>query len=40
VLRHGDFDGPLPEIPETNASKSARERVIEMARTERLTVRV
>jgi FMN-dependent oxidoreductase (nitrilotriacetate monooxygenase family) len=34
-----DPDGPLPEIPETNASKSARERVIDMARTEGLTVR-
>ena len=27
-----DPDGPLPEIPETNASKSARARMIEMAR--------
>jgi FMN-dependent oxidoreductase (nitrilotriacetate monooxygenase family) len=34
-----DPDGPLPEIPETNASKSARERVIDMARAEGLTVR-
>lgn len=34
-----DPDGPLPEIPETNASKSARERVVEMARTEGLTIR-
>ncbi len=34
-----DPDGPLPEIPETNASKSARERVIELARRENLTVR-
>jgi FMN-dependent oxidoreductase (nitrilotriacetate monooxygenase family) len=32
-------DGPLPEIPETNASKSGRERVIELARRENLTVR-
>ena len=30
---------PLPEIPETNASKSARERVIETARRDNLTVR-
>lgn len=34
-----DPDGPLPDIPETNASKSSRERVIELARTEGLTVR-
>lgn len=34
-----DPDGPLPEIPETNASKSARERVIALAREENLTVR-
>jgi hypothetical protein len=33
-----DPDGPLPEIPETNASKSGRERVIALAR-ENLTVR-
>lgn len=34
-----DPDAPLPEIPETNASRSARERVIELARAENLTVR-
>jgi len=34
-----DPDGPLPEIPETNASKSGRERVIDLARRENLTVR-
>jgi alkanesulfonate monooxygenase len=34
-----DPDGPLPEIPETNASKSGRERAIELARREKLTVR-
>jgi FMN-dependent oxidoreductase (nitrilotriacetate monooxygenase family) len=34
-----DPDRPLPEIPETNASKSGRERVIELARRENLTVR-
>jgi FMN-dependent oxidoreductase (nitrilotriacetate monooxygenase family) len=35
-----DLDGPLPDdIPETNASKSGRERTIEMARSENLTVR-
>ncbi|HTY56174.1 MAG TPA: LLM class flavin-dependent oxidoreductase [Candidatus Binataceae bacterium] len=32
-------DGPLPPIPESNASKSGRERVIELARREHLTVR-
>jgi FMN-dependent oxidoreductase (nitrilotriacetate monooxygenase family) len=34
-----DPEGPLPEIPETNASKSARERVVDLARREKLTVR-
>ena len=34
-----DLDGPLPEIPKTNASKSGRERVIECARRDNLTVR-
>src|SRR5690606_36098080 len=34
-----DLDGPLPDIPETNASKSAREKLIEMARRENMTVR-
>ena len=34
-----DPDGPLPEIPDTNASKSGRERTIELARSENLTVR-
>jgi alkanesulfonate monooxygenase len=34
-----DLDGPLPEIPETNASKSGRMRVIERARRDNLTVR-
>jgi alkanesulfonate monooxygenase SsuD/methylene tetrahydromethanopterin reductase-like flavin-dependent oxidoreductase (luciferase family) len=34
-----DLDGPLPEIPESNASKSGRERVIERARRDNLTVR-
>ncbi len=35
-----DPDAPLPEhIPETNASKSGRERVIALARRENLTVR-
>ena len=34
-----DPDGPLPEIPESNASKSGRERAIRVAREENLTVR-
>src|SRR5882672_6058089 len=34
-----DLDGPLPEIPESNASKSGRARVIERARRDNLTVR-
>ena len=34
-----DPDGPLPDIPETNASKSGRERVIALARRENLNVR-
>ncbi len=34
-----DPDSPLPKIPESNASKSGRERIIELARREGLTVR-
>jgi FMN-dependent oxidoreductase (nitrilotriacetate monooxygenase family) len=34
-----DPDGPLPEIPETNASKSQRERMIDLARAGNLTIR-
>ena len=34
-----DPDGPLPEIPETEASKSGRQRAIDLARREGLTVR-
>ena len=34
-----DPDGPLPEIPETEASKSGRARMVEMARAENLTIR-
>jgi FMN-dependent oxidoreductase (nitrilotriacetate monooxygenase family) len=34
-----DPDGPLPETPETEASKSGRERAIRLARRENLTVR-
>ena len=32
-------DAPLPDIPETNASKSGRERVMDLAHREGLTVR-
>ena len=34
-----DLDSPLPEIPETNQSKSGRQRVIDRARRDNLTVR-
>ncbi len=34
-----DPDGPLPPIPESNASKSGRERMMKLARDEDLTVR-
>src|SRR5215469_8615452 len=34
-----DPDGPLPEIPESNASKSGRERAIALAKRDKLTVR-
>jgi FMN-dependent oxidoreductase (nitrilotriacetate monooxygenase family) len=34
-----DPDGPLPDIPESNASKSGRERAIALAKRENLTVR-
>jgi FMN-dependent oxidoreductase (nitrilotriacetate monooxygenase family) len=32
-------DGPLPEIPDSNASKSSRDRLVERATRDRLTVR-
>lgn len=34
-----DLDGPLPEVPPSNESKSGQERVIALARRENLTVR-
>jgi FMN-dependent oxidoreductase (nitrilotriacetate monooxygenase family) len=34
-----DPDGPLPEIPETNASKSARQRIVDAAKSKSLTIR-
>jgi FMN-dependent oxidoreductase (nitrilotriacetate monooxygenase family) len=34
-----DPDGPLPPIPETNASKTGRQRVVDLAARDNLTVR-
>jgi FMN-dependent oxidoreductase (nitrilotriacetate monooxygenase family) len=34
-----DPEGPLPEIPPTNASHTGRERVVQLAKREKLTVR-
>ena len=34
-----DLDGPLPEIPESNASRSGRDRLVAMAREDNMTVR-
>lgn len=34
-----DLDGPLPELPDTNASKSSRQKLIDMAKRDRMTVR-
>jgi FMN-dependent oxidoreductase (nitrilotriacetate monooxygenase family) len=34
-----DPDGPLPDIPETNASKSGRQRMVDLAARDKLTVR-
>ncbi len=34
-----DPDGPLPEIPQTNASHSSRERVVTLSQRENLTIR-
>jgi FMN-dependent oxidoreductase (nitrilotriacetate monooxygenase family) len=34
-----ELDAPLPDIPESNASKSGRQRVIDRARRDNLTVR-
>jgi alkanesulfonate monooxygenase SsuD/methylene tetrahydromethanopterin reductase-like flavin-dependent oxidoreductase (luciferase family) len=38
-VSHCDLDGPLPEIPESNASKSGRQRLVDRAKRETLTVR-
>ena len=34
-----DRDGPLPEIPESNASRTSRQRVVEWAERDKLTIR-
>ncbi|MGF7151592.1 FMN-dependent oxidoreductase (nitrilotriacetate monooxygenase family) [Sphingomonas zeicaulis] len=34
-----DPDGPLPDIPDTNASKTVRESMVEVARRKNLTIR-
>ena len=34
-----DLDGPLPEIPESNASRSSRDKLVTTARTRNMTVR-
>lgn len=34
-----DLDGPLPEIPESNASRSGRQKLVDMAQREKMTVR-
>jgi alkanesulfonate monooxygenase SsuD/methylene tetrahydromethanopterin reductase-like flavin-dependent oxidoreductase (luciferase family) len=38
-VSHCDLDGPLPEIPESNARRSGRQRLVDRARRENLTVR-
>ncbi len=34
-----DLDGPLPDIPESNASKSGRQKLVDMAKRDNMTVR-
>jgi FMN-dependent oxidoreductase (nitrilotriacetate monooxygenase family) len=38
-LSNYDMDGPLPDLPETNASKSTVDELTTMAREEKLTIR-
>ncbi len=38
-LRGVDLDGPLPDIPETNASKGSRQKLVDLARDRGLSVR-
>ena len=34
-----ELDGPLPDIPDSNASKSGRQKLVSMARRDKMTVR-
>ena len=34
-----DLDGPLPDIPESNASQSGRQKLVEMAQRDNMTIR-
>lgn len=34
-----DLDGPLPDMPESNASKSGRQKLVELAAREKMTLR-
>ena len=34
-----DLDGPLPDIPESNASQSGRQKLVEMAQRDSMTIR-
>ena len=34
-----DLDGPLPDIPESNAARSGRQKLVDMARRDGLTIR-
>lgn len=34
-----DLDGPLPDLPETNASKGSQRKLVDLARTRNMTVR-
>lgn len=34
-----DLDGPLPEIPESNASRTGRQKLVDMAQRDNLTIR-
>jgi FMN-dependent oxidoreductase (nitrilotriacetate monooxygenase family) len=38
-VSHSDPDGPLPEIPPSNASQTSRDRVVGLAQREKLSVR-
>jgi FMN-dependent oxidoreductase (nitrilotriacetate monooxygenase family) len=38
-LSHYDIDGPIPEVPETNAGKSRQTLLLDLARRENLSIR-